>query len=89
MKQSTIFTKQLARIRGKSKLIESTDTFDYNDTVLDSIESNVMGDLRTWRKTDNIMENEDAYKILKKCDKGVESYMKKCDKELRKLKDKL
>ncbi len=86
MKQSTIFSKQLTRIRGKSKLIESTDTFDYNDMVLDSIESNVMGDLRTWRKTDTIMENKDAYNILKKCDKTVESYMKKCDKELRKLK---
>ena len=86
MKQSTIFEKQLARISGKSKLIESTDTFDYNDMVLESILANVLANLRTWRITDTIMENDDAYKILKKCDKIVESYMKKCDKELRKLK---
>jgi hypothetical protein len=70
----------------QDKILESTDTFDYNDMTLEMIEAGVMGHLRTWRQIDTIMENDDAYKILKKCDKIVQSYMKKCDKELRKLK---
>ena len=73
----------------KDKILESTDTFDYNDMVLEKIESNVMGDLRRWRKIDNIMENQDAYKILSKYNKIVDSLMNKCDKELKKLKDTL
>ncbi len=78
--------KKIADLLKKENVTESTDTFDYNDMVLEMIESNVMGDLRRWRKTDTVMENKDSYKILSKCNKWVDSYMNKCDKELRKLK---
>ena len=83
-----MLSRSIPQIRNvaKDKILESTDTFDYNDMVLDMIESNVMGDLRAWRQTDTIMENKDSYKILSKCNKIVDSYMNKCDKELRKLK---
>ena len=68
------------RIRVK----ESTDTFDYNEMQIDSMKSELEGYAKDWMKRD-LMEEEDAYKILRKYDKMLAVLLKKCDKELSRL----
>ena len=66
------------------RLKESTDTFDYNEMHIDSMRSELEGYAKDWLKRD-LMEEEDAYKILKKYDKLLAVLLKKCDKDLSRL----
>jgi|TARA_R110000824_G_scaffold187447_1_gene368679 uncharacterized protein YukE len=68
------------------KVNESTDVFDYNEMAIDALESSVSADGRAWRGTTKIMENKEAYAIVKKYTKPINKLLDRCDKELRKLK---
>ena len=67
------------------KLNESTDTFDYNEIVIEEMQDEVNGYTKSWLKNDRIMEEPYAYKVLKKYDKLLAVLMKKCDKELQRF----
>ena len=66
------------------KLKESTDTFDYNEMMIDSMRGELEGYAHDWMKRD-LMEEDDAHKVLKKYDKALAVLLKKCDKELSRL----
>ena len=68
----------------RKRVQESTDTFDYNEMQIDSMKSELEGYAKDWMKRD-LMEEEDAYKILRKYDKMLAVLLKKCDKELSRL----
>jgi hypothetical protein len=76
----------LADIKKNRKVNESTDVFDYNEMAIDALESSVSADGRAWRGTTKIMENKEAYAIIKKYTKPIDKLLDRCDKELRKLK---
>ena len=69
----------------KGLLKESTDTFDYNEIVIEEMQDEVNGYTKSWLKNDRIMEESYAYKVLKKYDKLLAVLMKKCDKELQRF----
>ena len=66
------------------RLKESTDTFDYNEMQIDSMKSELNDYTSDWLRRD-LMEEKDAYKILKKYDKLLAVLLKKCDKDLSRL----
>ena len=68
----------------RKKLKESTDTFDYNEMQIDSMKSELHNYTSDWMKRD-LMEEEDAHKILKKYEKMLAVLLKKCDKDLSRL----
>ena len=76
----------LADIKKNRKVNESTDVFDYNEMAIDALENSVSADGRAWRGTSKIMENKEAYAIIKKYTKPIDKLLDRCDKELRKLK---
>ena len=76
----------LADIKKNRKVNESTDVFDYNEMAIDALVSSVSADGRAWRGTTKIMENKEAYAIIKKYTKPIDKLLDRCDKELRKLK---
>ena len=76
----------LADIKKNRKVNESTDVFDYNEMAIDALVSSVSADGRAWRGTSKIMENKEAYAIIKKYTKPINKLLDRCDKELRKLK---
>ena len=76
----------LADIKKNRKVNESTDVFDYNEMAIDALESSVSADGRAWRGTTKIMENKEAYAIIKKYTKPINKLLDRCDKDLRKLK---
>jgi len=53
--------------------------------IIEEIQDEVNSYAKSWIKNDRIMEEQSAYKVLKKYDKLVAVLMKKCDKELQRF----
>ena len=74
-------------IKGEiASLTESTDTYDYNEIAIEQLYEPIVADAKAWMRTHNIMEHDSTYKIVRKYGKMIDKMMKKCDKDLRKLK---
>jgi hypothetical protein len=68
-----------------ANLTESTDAHDYNEIAIEQLYESVVADSKAWMRTHKIMEHDDTYKIVQKYGKIIDKIMKKCDKDLRRL----